>query len=193
MEPHINNIIRIINYESRRISQMRPYLDTSSIKTLITTLILSRLDYCNSLLVGLPNVGIDKLQRVQNRAARLALNLTPADRTSSLLMLKDLHWLPVRARIDFKIALLCYKAQNSLAPPYIEELLTPYSPSRSLRSTNSQSLEIPKTKLKRFGDRSFARMGPVIWNSLPSLVRLAGSEEVFKKRLKTFLFQKFLP
>ena len=135
---------------------------------------------------------IRKLQRVQNRAARLVLGLYYFDRTSTKIMLRALHWLPVRARIDYKIALLCFNAQHSKSPSYIQELVVPYTPIRQLRSHNKNLLNIPKTKLKRFGDRAFSKVGPSVWNSLPLSVRSASGLVVFKKQLKTYLFTKYL-
>ncbi|MEM7226837.1 MAG: reverse transcriptase domain-containing protein [Pseudomonadota bacterium] len=195
MEQQINSTVKTINFELRGLSKMKKYLPQSSLLTVVATLILSRLDYCNSLLVGLPDVRINKLQRVQNRAARLVLGFLSYGTSliSSTSLLKTLHWLPVRARIEFKVAVMCYNTQNSLAPLYLQELLLPHTPCRQLRSSESLTLKVPRTNLKRFGDRSFSKTGPVIWNSLPLSVRLAGSVAVFKKRLKTYLFSKYLP
>ena len=175
--------------ELRRISQMKSLLTSDCLKTLVISLVLSRLDYCNSLLVGLTDANINKLQRVQNCAARLVLGKSRMDSRSRDL-LQTLHWLPVRARIDYKIGLLCYKSLKSTAPSYIKDLLVPYEPTRTLRSQNIKLLKIPKTNLRRFGDRSFSKVGPKKWNDLPLSVRSATSLESFKKSLKTHLFKQ---
>ena len=103
-------------------------------------------------------------------------------------MLKPLHWLPVKARIEYKIALFCFNTFEPSSPSYIKELISVYEPTRTLRSHDSNLLAVPKSNLKRYGDRCFSRIGPTIWNSLPPSVRFANSVAVFKKRLKTHLF-----
>lgn len=171
---------------------MKKYLPNHSLKTVVTALILSRLDYCNSLLAGLPDTQINKLQKVQTRAAKLVLGCSKFDRPNTKDILKALHWLPVRARIDFKIALFCFKSLKTTTPTYISDLITYYSPTRELRSSDQHLLNIPITKLKNYGDRAFSKFGPTVWNSLPLSVRTAGSEAVFRKHLKTYLFEKYL-
>ena len=105
---------------------------------------------------------------------------------------KTFHWLPIKARIEYKIALLSFNAQNSRSPSYLTEMITPYIPDRSLRSLDKHLLKVPKTNLKLFGDRSFSNVGPSVWNSLPQSLRQASSVATFKKHLKTHLFLKHL-
>ena len=181
---------RVINFEIRRICHMKPFLTKDALKTVVSSFVLSRLDYCNSLLVGLTDDGISKLQRLQNHAARIVLDKSRFD--SSTEILRTLHWLPVKARIEYKIALFCYNSLKMSAPQYLIDLIHPYTPSRSLRSKDSKLLSVPRTKLKRFGDRSFMKAGPEVWNSLPLSVRHATSIGLFKKHLKTHLFRKYL-
>ena len=102
-------------------------------------------------------------------------------------ILKDLHWLPVRQRITFKIACLTYKAKHLNQPPYLAELLTPYKPSRNLRSSDKNLLLIPLVKNKQ-AEGSFSFAAPTIWNSLPESLRSASSYNTFHSHLKTFLF-----
>ncbi|KAK0140685.1 hypothetical protein N1851_022323 [Merluccius polli] len=103
-------------------------------------------------------------------------------------ILASLHWLPIHFRIHFKILLFAFKSLNGLAPPYLSELLHPYTPTRCLRSADQLLLRQPKTKLKLRGDRAFAVAAPNLWNDLPQHIRQASSLSVFKSLVKTHLF-----
>ena len=107
-------------------------------------------------------------------------------------LLKSLHWLPIKFRIDFKIVLIVFKCLHGLAPTYISELLKPLARSRNLRSSSDKTLlVIPKKKLKTFGDRSFEFYAPKTWNKLPSSVREKNSIESFKRAVKTHYFSEY--
>ena len=136
---------------------------------------------------GIPKGLMSQLQKRQNHAARVIIQWRKYDHITPVLV--DLHWLPVKQRIDFKILLLTYKALNGLAPAYIRELLTPYIPARTLRSMDNNLLEPPKCRLEYFGKRSFAAAAPVLWNDLPLHIKQSPSVDIFKSRIKTRLFQ----
>ena len=125
--------------------------------------------------------------------AKLVLLRTKYD--SSTQALKDLHWLPVRLGINFKICVLTYKSIHNIGPDYLGSLLKVREVgTRTLRSNvlnNKLLLEVPKTKLKTFAARSFSVKGPELWNKLPEDLRLSQSIAVFKSSLKTYLFDKF--
>ena len=127
MDAHIKYLCRILFCQLRSIGKIRSFLSTDAANKLAVSLILSRLDYCNSLLAGLPDNKLNKLQRIQNHAARLVLRKSKHESATTLL--RTLHWLPVKARIQYKIACLCFQCiyQNSM-PPYISDLLHPYFP-----------------------------------------------------------------
>ena len=104
-------------------------------------------------------------------------------------VLKDLHWLPVRERINFKILLLTWKALNGIAPIYISDLLVHYQPNRTLRSSNKHLLAVPRTS-SSLGDRAFSVTAPNLWNALPSNIRCCENLISFKNLLKTHLYNK---
>jgi hypothetical protein len=188
MESHINSVCRNGTYEIRNIGKIRKYLNDKSAAALIHAFVTSKLDYCNSLYHGLPKKLLCKLQRVFNMAARVVTRTKKHDHITPVL--SSLHWLPVPERIQYKILLLTFKALNGMAPVYLTELLKQYHPARPLRSTNHKLLEVPKSKLKRCGDRSFSRCAPVLWNSLPLIICELTDLPIFKTQLKTFLFKQ---
>ena len=188
MVHQVNYLCRQMYCELRRIGQMACFLDKDSVQTLISAFLFSRLDYCNSLLVNLSNDMIGKIQRFQNNAARLILRRPKFEHVTPLL--QELHWLPVRARIDYKIAVLCYKCLNRTAPLYLQNFLQPYIQSRQLRSAEKCFLKVPNVNRKRLGERSFAHYAPKLWNSLPAELRTSESEATFKRNLKTLMFRK---
>lgn len=152
--------------------------------------VTSRIDYCNGLLYGLPDCELAKLQRaVQNAAARLLVSCKKNDPITPVLI--NLHWLPVRYRINFKILLLTFKAINGMAPSYIIDLInfrtiTCYS----LRSNEGVLLKHPSGEMKKsFGDRSFSVAAPTLWNALPVSLRMITCISTFKSNLKTYLFK----
>ena len=140
--------------------------------TLVHAFISSRLDYCNSLLVGVGEGLLQKIQRVQNAAARLVTGTRKYEHITPVL--RALHWLPIRQRIFFKIAVPVYKCLHNLAPSYLADELLPLesvSGRRQLRWTSNLERFIPRTRTISFGPWAFAVCGPTIWNSLPSELR----------------------
>jgi len=143
----------------------------------------SRLDYCNSLLLNCSNRNFDKLQRVQSNLARVVCNssrLTPAEPLS-----RSLHWLPVRQRINYKLANLCYLAVSRHQPVYLAHLIRQSVAFVTIINTKS-SFRSPHNI--DIAARRFSVAAPRLWNSLPLSCWTAPSVNVFKNRLKTFLF-----
>ena len=145
-EFHVKKVTQSINGQLFKIGKIRKYVDQDTCATLINGLAISRMDYCNSVLYGLPDNLLNKLQLQQNRAARI-LTFTPKFSHISH-VLHGLHWLPVKFRIMYKILLFAFKSQHGLAPKYLCDLIRPYVPPRSLRSQNLHLLDQPKSRLK---------------------------------------------
>lgn len=186
MQPHVNNITRASYHHLRSLSRVRRHLDISTCTAAVRALILTRLDYANSLLANLPENCLNKLQLVQNNAARLATR-TPR-RAHITPVLKELHWLPVRQRVQHKVMTMTYRALHSkTAPSYLAELLLRPRHGRLLRSSISPKLLVPRTR-KTVGDRAFSVFAPRHWNLLPSEVTSCTTYQAFKRSLKTFLF-----
>ena len=188
MDKHVTNICISAYTELGRISSVRHLLTVNVTKTLLSTFVLSKLDYCNSLLCGSPKFILDKLQRVQNSAARLVKKFRKCDYVQPLLL--NLHWLPVRSRSDYKVSTLCFNTFTKSSAVYIAQLLSVYTPSRHLRSSSDTcTLRIPFVKTKSFGQRAFFLTGPAQWNLLPYGFRHSKSYPALKTALKTHLFR----
>lgn len=134
LETQVSTVVETSFYQLREIAKAKPYLPPRDLKTLIHAFIASRLDYCNSLYLGLQHSSLHRLQLVQNAAARLLTGVRMYEHITPVLA--NLHWLPVKYRIDFKILVLTFKVLNNKAPSYLNELLNIYDPQRALRSSS---------------------------------------------------------
>lgn len=173
-------------YGIRKIGQIRQYLDQDSTVRLVHAFVTSRLDSCNSLIFGMSERDIAKIQRVQNIAARLVLrvprhmHITP--------VLRELHWLPVRQRLAYKILLLAFKCLNGTGPKFIADLVELYIPSRALRSASKRCMKQSMQSTKSYVARAFSFAAAKLWNHLPVTLRQSPSLNIFKSKLKTYLF-----
>ena len=189
MHQHIIKTCQAAYIELKRISSIRYNLTLDATKTLVSSCILSRLDYCNSLLANCPQKTLKPLQQVQNAAAKLIYKARRTQHCTPLLT--ELHWLPVAQRIKYKVSCLCFQVLTGTAPSYISQLLTVYVPSRSLRSsTDDRLFRVPRYSREAHGGRAFTSSAVKIWNSLPQNIRHSPSLPTFKRNLKAFLFQQ---
>ena len=187
LDKQVSSVYKSALFHLWNIAKIRVYLTSESTKTLVHAYVTCRLDNCSSLLLGSPTYMIQKLQHVQNCAARLVAGQPRAAHIRPVL--KELHWLPVEQRITFKVLLLTFKDLNNLAPAYLSQLIVPYNPTRNLRSAGKHLLEVPNVRLKSYGDRAFSVAAPKQWNEIPLDIKLSRSVDVFKSRLKTYLFR----
>jgi hypothetical protein len=189
LKHHIQLKCRTAMWNLQRIKIVRDVLTQEACETLVIGTVMAHLDYANALYIGLPKCDIMKIQRVQNIAAKLVLR----SQENSVSCLKQLHWLPIHLRIKHKVLTLIYKALNGESPAYLRDLVSLHTVHRTgLRSEDVyQRLEVPRTKRKTFASRSYSVAGPLWWNELPNIVKQSPNVDIFKRRLKTHLFDYF--
>jgi len=189
---HIAALSRSCFFYIRQLRSISQSLTPDAVKTLVYAFVSSRIDYCNSIPAGVSGQLLQRLQSVQNAAARLVTGARRSDRMTPIL--RQLHWLPVRQRIIFKTAVLVYKYLHGMAPPYLStycELTSSHGGRRHLRSAESGQLIVPRMRTN-YGDHSFAVHGPVAWKSLPADLRLLNiSPPVFRKWLKIWYWSNW--
>jgi len=173
------------------ISRITKFINLESRLKLIHGLVLSNLDFCNSIYAELPNVYLKQLQNILNSSARVAVQMPRFSRERITPVCIRLHFLPIKARIKFKICLLVYKALHYGLPSYIAEMLEYRTPDhRQLRIDRSLLLREPIIAASNYSNRCFSYCAPRMYNSLPEHVRQAENIPVFKKLLKTFIFNE---
>jgi Reverse transcriptase (RNA-dependent DNA polymerase)/Endonuclease-reverse transcriptase len=190
LSDHVNNVCKAAHYHVRALRHVRKYVSEDIAKSIATSLVGARLDYCNAVLYGTSRNNIDKLQRVQNTLARIVKLRSKYDHITPLL--SELHWLPIDARIHHKIAVLTFKAVSTRKPDYLAELVSFHKPTRELRSSSRRPnlLQVPNVKTV-FGSRAFCHAAPAVWNSLPTeIMDTALSLATFKSRLKSHLYNQ---
>ncbi len=177
----------------RQLRTVRQHVPTAVFQSLVTTLVLSRLDYGNVVLAGASKDLLRRLQSVQNAAARLVFSLRRRDHVSDALL--QLHWLKVPERIKYKLLTLTFRALHGTAPHYLNlfERVAENSGRLGLRSAVTHHLVIPPSRLVSVGGRSFPVVAASAWNCLPSDIVDTVSTDVFRARLKTFLFRQSYP
>ena len=179
--PYVSMLLSQCYKQLSNIGRIRRYLTSNEIKTLVHALIMCRIDQCNSILYGISEVEVTRLQRLQNSCARIIYGKKKFDHVSGLF--KDLHWLPVKRRILFKALTFVFKIFLGIAPVYLTNCLT-------ITNVEERILFIPKTSTS-YGDRAFSNYAPRLWNALPDYVRKSNTLSYFKSHLKHQLFSNF--
>ena len=188
MTNHIRAICRTANVHLHNISRIRRDLTPEATKSLVHAFIISWLDYGNALLAGLPLEHLKKLQRIQNLAHRI-ITFTPR-RDHITPIVRQMHWLPIKRRIEYKILLHVFRCINSTAPLYRADMLKRQCSTGRTRSSQQLLLEVPRTKLVSFGDRSFKVVGPRLWNALPIAIKCIVTVPLFVKAFKPHIFKR---
>jgi hypothetical protein len=184
-DEHVTNVCRLCYGHIRALRHIRASLPDDVARTVACSIIGSRLDYCNSLLAGTSKSNLIKLQRVQNTLARVTVRQGKLDRITPVL--KELHWLPIDKRIEFKLATLSYNIRSTGQPFYLRELVSDYQPVRTLRSS-SKHLLTANVAVTALASRGFRHSAVATWNSLPVSIRGSSNIDVFKRSIKTHLF-----
>ena len=189
MTNHISTVTKSCFFHLRRIRQIKRCLNEKCLRTLVQALVISRLDYCNSILINLPDTTLHPYTTILHSAARLVKSLKPRDHITPAL--RQLHWLPIKARISFKICVLMFNIHSGSCPRYMSSLVTPCTTveSRSSLRSSAKGDYVTQRTSSSFGRRAFAVAGPSEWNNLPVSIRHAPSIGSFKTKLKTHLFQ----
>ena len=182
---HVANISKECFFHIRALRHVRKSLPDNVAKTVACSIVGARLDYCNSLFVGMSASNFECLQRVQNTLARTVLNLRKHDHITPALI--NLHWLPVKYRAIHKLATLTYNVKQNRSPSYLFEMLDSYQPVYNLRSSTQDLLNVTRTR--SVASRAFRHSSVSTWNSLPFDIRICNTIESFKRNLKTFLFK----
>jgi hypothetical protein len=196
MDRHLDMVSQVTatcascNYQLIRLSSIRRYITMDAARTVVQALVTSRLDYCNSLLINIPVSQLDRLQRIQNNAARLVSRVPYTEQLHITPVLQALHWLPVIHRVTYKMLVTVFKCIHGMAPTYLSQLLVTRQRDSRLRQADALVMHQPLSK-KRVGEQAFGVAGPRLWNTLPMGIRSAATLTAFKKALKTHLFKAY--
>lgn len=188
-DDHVNGVCRASYQYIRALRHVRKCISDDDAKSIAVSIISGKLDYCNSVLYGTSQSNIAKLQRVHNTLARAVTGARKRDRITPTLA--GLHWLPIAARIDYKVALLTFKTLTTGRPSYLHELLQVHRPTRLLRSNEQINRLHDHGARTSFASRAFCHAAPTVWNYLPrELTNDLSSLSTFKRLLKTSLFSR---
>ena len=164
MKNRVINLVRTANFELRRINSIRHYLSVEATQKLVLAFVMSRLDYCNSLLYGCPQYLLSRLQKVKNSAALFILKVSKTDHITP--HWQTLHWLPVNATIQYNICPPCFNVINSSGPQYFADLFKIYAPFRQLRSSaDTCTLCIASVHTKGYGRRAISHSASTLEQS----------------------------
>lgn len=181
LDAQVTEICRKANFALQRVKQMSEYLDRGTLSNLIAWYVLPQIDYCNGILCGIPIYQLNRIQKVLNHAIRTIYRLPY--RTPTTKYFKELGWLKVKDRINFKILTTMYKCLHGLAPSYLSERMIPTTHCDGLRLR--RTFQVPRTKSK-FGDRAITTVAPKLFNALPDSIKASSNLSSFKRNLRHF-------
>ena len=188
MSSQINKITSSCFYELRKLYSLQRYLTLETRKILVQSIVTLRLDYCNSALAGATKADFNKLQRAQNAACRFIIGLRKFDSCREYRF--NLHWLPIKERVQFKLLTFAQQIlHTSRSPAYLKALIQ-FEPNHQTKRENNKWKTVPKQSKQSYGAKAFSVLGPKLWNELPLYLRQQQSTALFKKDIKTRLFEK---
>ena len=179
--PQINIILRCSYRFISEIFKIRKFLTVNDIRSFVQAVIVSRIDNCNSILYGIQECELNRLQMLQNSSARLIYGRRKCDHVSDLFL--DLHWLPVKQRIIFKTLLFVLKIFLGMSPEYLSDCI-------KITDSDNRILFVSRFNTS-YGSRAFSNSAPRLWNALPPFLRKSETVSYFKAHLKHHLFSHF--
>ena len=182
-DEHITNVCRTAFFKLRQIARNRKFLDKNLCIMTVTTLVLSRLNFCCSLYVGISKTQLARLQRVQNACERQIFKLPKHAHISQFF--KELEWLKMDKFVEYRLLCIVYNCLRNQTPKYLTCLLEKYEPQRNLRSSGQNLLKVPFVKSET-GRRSFQYLAPTLWNTIPDTIKNQSSINSFKFHLKKY-------
>ena len=185
MTYQVSKIVRICTYKLRMVNIIRVKLSVHVAERVVNAMVTGNLDYCNSLLHGITAGPLGRLQKIQNTAARIILRRNRC--SSATVMLPELHWLPIKKHVMYKLLLMVYKSQHHMVYDYITVHLLDYTPSRLLRSSEYKQWVVIKTHI-HYGDISFQAAAAKQWNAAPLQLKSIQNCDSFKSKFKTYSF-----
>jgi hypothetical protein len=182
-QEQIDKLVKSCFMTIRQLSKVKMFLTQQQLQTLVSSLIFSKLDYCNSLYYGLPEYTLRKLQHVQNCAARLVKKKKIPHNSSMINIFTELHWLRIKHRIIYKVLLIVHNCLHDNAPEDIQSLI--------IVANSQRGVKLKETRARNsYGERAFSHVGPKLWNLLPNEISGEIDQVEFKKKLKSFLMTK---
>jgi len=171
MRAHVTATVRVCFAALRQIRSVRRSVTHDALLTLLRSLVITKLDFGGSALTGVSGSLMQRLQSVLNAAARLVFSARRSEHTTPLL--RELHWLKVPERIQYRLCVLTHRCLHGTAPPYLAETLhltTEVDARSRLRSASASTLVVPSTRRSTLGDRAFPVAAACAWNNLPASV-----------------------
>ena len=187
----VKTVVRSCFYQLRQLKVIKRSLNYNFLRDAAYALVLSRIDYCNSLYANSPSSMLQPMQVIINAAARIVSGRSKFHSVKDYVR-DNLHWLPIQQRIKFKLCILVFKALHGMAPPYISDMCVKLELTKNyprLRSVNNCDIFVPRYK-NNYASRAFHIAGPLAYNSLPSDIKTCNVFTSFRQKLKTQLFRE---